>query len=600
MAPLKPKSKDARSRVGTPSLGDNSEQPSGSSNGTAGPSGQMSYEDILDKHCKSATPPPSAVLKKIHEALVVCRDVAKERSEACDKGMREASRKRKDLFQLQQQQEIEEARAEEERQAELQRGQKEEDAKSRPPAVGARGLAPQDGTVNSGSADPSSNQTTSPAQAQQPVASPTKSSSSDEPHQPRPAPTIPKYNTFGDDPTTFDDPTIYHIRDIHEGLSEEEKKEILGVAEYPHDDLHDKTAGTPPDRDFSNSKPANQVSFQHFTTYLEPYVRSITQEDIAFLDERGDRSAPFDMPPRGQHSYKETWADEDGVAPPASTKNQTPAQPSGGMEQMNDEAAENGSVTTGPVLARLLATMIPERRAPTEPNTNGVNGDTANHVNGEVEGNAEVNGDSQAQQPLPPAAQMAEASMPGWKAPLPKTDYAALDARALQELRYAGLLNEDEEPNYDGHYDDEVAARLRYLQGELRRVSIINGARKARVKDLAVDAMAKQEFNAIAEDVDSQLNQAYLKRHRNIGKGKKVAKRPSGPAAGQIGGIALSRPGLGEPIKTLMDKRDNWRDILGPLVDYGSGELPHGTIFGEAEMKEYYQREQEAWADPAE
>ena len=444
--------------------------------------------------------------------------------------------------------------------------------------------------------------------AQQRAASPAKSSSSEETHQPRPAPTRPTFQTFGDDPTAFDDPTVYHIREIHDGLTEDEKKEILGVAEYPHDDLHDQTAGTPPDRDFSNAKPSNQVNYQNFTNYLEPYVRLITQEDVGFLEERGDRSGPFEIPRRGQQSYKEAWAEEDGVAPPASVLRHAPPQPSGSMDQMNDEAAENSQVTTGPVLARLLATMVPERRAQnSDATTNGVNGETAHSsMNGDLDGLPEingvngVNGETSASRPLPPAAQMAEANQPGWRAGGPKQDYSTMDARVLQELRHIGFLDDDAEPDYEGHYDDEVAARLRYLQGELRRISIINGARKSRVKALAEVAMAKQEYSAIGDDVDSQLNQAYLKRHRNIGKGKKVAKRPGAPGAGQVGGIALARPGLGEPIKTLMDKRDKWRDTLGPLVEYGSSELPKSTIFDQADMKEHYQREQETWAEPTE
>ena len=147
MPPLKSKAKDARSRVGTPSLGDGAENHAGSAGSAQATNSRLSYDDILDKYCKAPTPPPSAILKKIHEALLICRDVAKDRSDQCDKGIRDVSRKKKELFQLQQEQEIEEARAEEERQAELRRGQKEEEAKSRPPAVGARGLAPQDGTV---------------------------------------------------------------------------------------------------------------------------------------------------------------------------------------------------------------------------------------------------------------------------------------------------------------------------------------------------------------------------------------------------------------------------------------------------------------------
>lgn len=119
-----------------------------------------------------------------------------------------------------------------------------------------------------------------------PSLSPTKSASSAEPHQPRPAPAIPTVQTFGEDPSAFDDPTTYHIRDINAATSEEEKKDILGVSEYPHSDLYDLTPGTPPDRDYSAGKSTSQVTALTYSNYLESWIRPITNEDLAFLDER--------------------------------------------------------------------------------------------------------------------------------------------------------------------------------------------------------------------------------------------------------------------------------------------------------------------------
>ena len=71
-------------------------------------------------------------------------------------------------------------------------------------------------------------------------------------------------------------------------MSEEEKKEIFSVAHYPESDLHDQTCGTPPDRDFSNAKPAQQVNFTTFQNYAEPFIRPLTEEDRGFLLERGN------------------------------------------------------------------------------------------------------------------------------------------------------------------------------------------------------------------------------------------------------------------------------------------------------------------------
>jgi transcriptional adapter 3 len=112
------------------------------------------------------------------------------------------------------------------------------------------------------------------------------SSSSLDSHQPLPAPSIPQYQIFGSDPLTFDDPTIYHIRDVTADMTDEEKKDIYCVSHFPHDDLSFLIAGTPPDKDFSNAKPSNQVNANTFAGYIEPYLRPLTEEDMAFLKER--------------------------------------------------------------------------------------------------------------------------------------------------------------------------------------------------------------------------------------------------------------------------------------------------------------------------
>ena len=112
--------------------------------------------------------------------------------------------------------------------------------------------------------------------------------------QPPPAPSTVQPQPFGPDPSTYDDATIYHIRTLTPGMSEEEIKEIYSVAQYPHDHLRDLVPGTPPDEDLSNAKPPNQVNSSTFNSYLETYYRGLTEEDLAFLRERVRLSRPHD------------------------------------------------------------------------------------------------------------------------------------------------------------------------------------------------------------------------------------------------------------------------------------------------------------------
>lgn len=69
-------------------------------------------------------------------------------------------------------------------------------------------------------------------------------------------------------------------------MTDEEKNEIYCVTSFPKNDLSHLSAGIPPDKDFSNAKPTNQVNANTFAAYLEPYLRPINEEDMAFLRER--------------------------------------------------------------------------------------------------------------------------------------------------------------------------------------------------------------------------------------------------------------------------------------------------------------------------
>lgn len=116
--------------------------------------------------------------------------------------------------------------------------------------------------------------------------SPALSNSSIDEHQPPPAASMPQHPTFGPDPSTFDDPTVYHIREVTEDMTDDQKKEIYGVSSFPKSDLSNLVAGKLPDKDFSNAKPTNQVNANTFAAYIEPYVRPLTEEDMAWLKER--------------------------------------------------------------------------------------------------------------------------------------------------------------------------------------------------------------------------------------------------------------------------------------------------------------------------
>lgn len=416
-------------------------------------------------------------------------------------------------------------------------------------------------------------------------------------------------------------------------MTDDEKKEIYRVAQFPHDDLSNLIAGTPPDKDFSNAKPSNQVNANTFAAYIDPYLRPLTEEDMGFLKERvrnsfcfprtnlwiqGDRSTPFLMPRRGKRHYTEIWAEEDGSisldVPQQGRDKLPPNQPRGSMEQMDDEAAETDQISAGPLLNRLLSAMRYENRpSPGEdkekPNgvTNG-NGESSTNglTNGDMSVDMDFMGEDKAER-IPPATFMPESTQASWKVPTTKLDYTQMDERLKAELRFIGFLGPDSEPDYDAHYDDDVAERLRALQTELKQQSIINGARKARVLELAKERMAHQEYSTILEDLDSQVQQAYLKRTRTLGKGKKHAKRPGGAGGGSHfvaggGSAGVTKPGIGDAARQLMERRKKWMDSIGPVFNEdvtrvrGAGE----GIFEEVDLLPLIQAEREGWDEDGE
>jgi transcriptional adapter 3 len=251
---------------------------------------------------------------------------------------------------------------------------------------------------------------------------------------------------------------------------------------------------------------------------------------------------------------------------------------------MDDEIAGTDMVSVGPTLARLMTTIrsdYPFRKKGEEEEVLLPGIDTM-----DIDGEQAMAAAEKTVEP--PAASFPEQY---WKnVDIPRPDYQTVDERLHRELVYMGLISPTDSPEYTSRLDDEVSARLRYLQTELRRVSIKNGARKARLEELLEDYMSKQEYATIADDLDNQINAAYLKRNRNIGKKGKQQKRPGG-AGGGSHVVGVARPGggvgVGEPIKGLVERKQRWHDWIGAVVEYGQTRIPGESVFAPEVMKKY-------------
>lgn len=629
---------------------------------------------------KAGDPPTSKELHTLHDRIQdsLLKSIAK-RGEACERYLRSVVQKRKERAQADREREAAEhaavaaakaAKAERNAEADGAKKQKKagrkrsrdemmdehgpdkaEERRERegvPSAVGAHGVARQDGvrvhdgksqcTVNVRMArSPEmviltrSHGTGEPPPAPSPPVEqgtatldpmdtrPSTPSSNDSPLEP--APTAPLYErAFGKDPSTCPDPTVYDIRPLYPEMADDDKQKILNVANWPQSDLKDLTAGDPPDMDFSNAKPANQVHFTTFQTHIEPYIRPFTEEDVAFLKERGDRVLPYVIPARGPRTHKEVWAAEDGLtgieAPRRDEADPNTAR--GSMDDMNDEVAETDECSMGPVMNRLMALTRPQ------PNGRGSGAGAGAEDSGPQD---QLNGDSvmtngidaidgldgglpngigeesalQTQNLRPAAALPLDAPR---LASLPLPDYDTFEYRALQELKYIGFLTPNDTPSFAAHNDDEVAARLRTLQAELRQVSQRNNVRKARVLEMAEERMAMQEYSNIADDLDNQVNAAYLKRNRSLAKPSSKKGGQAQARSGQRGvatGLVGAR-GVSEGVRQLMQKRKDWIDMVGPVVGYGRAPIVGDgeTVFDPESLRRLEALERETEAEGAE
>ncbi|KXT08388.1 hypothetical protein AC579_7306 [Pseudocercospora musae] len=583
---------------------------------------ELSIEAQIEKSSASSSkpgdPPSARELHKLHDTIrdTVNRFMSK-RGEVCDRSMRQLVQRRKERMQEEREQEAARAAAESARvKREQEVGKKGkgtphkkrshdemelDDEKERKikadalPSVGAHGLARQDGVGVHQGADAPPSPPVQPGTVVPDLMHTADSPADSDATQHDPPQTAPLYERiYGKDPTAAEDPIIYDIRDINDALDEEEKREILQVKQWPESDLRHLTAGDPPDNDFSNAKPANQVNFSTFQSYIEPYIRPFTEEDVAFLKERGDRHTPYVIPQRGAKDYKEVWQAEDGITglEPAKRHVNNPNEARGSMEDMEDDIADQDTISMGPIMSRLNSLIRPAPNGSKKDDTEDANGDIS-MVNGDDDvPTALTNGNADEQKPV--TCLPSDAPRPP---NLPSLDYDSLENRALAELKYLGMIGPNETTNFDAREDDEVSARLRTLQHELRRVSRLNNIRKARVLELTEERMAMQEYANIADDLDNQVNAAYLKRNRSLAKPnqKKGGGHSSRPGQKGVASAPAGR-GVSDGVRALMQKRRDWIEMVGPVVGHGRPPI-HGdeeTIFDEASLKKFERIEKDA------
>ncbi|EDO16403.1 hypothetical protein Kpol_1030p11, partial [Vanderwaltozyma polyspora DSM 70294] len=432
-----------------------------------------------------------------------------------------------------------------------------------------------------------------------------------------------------------------------ESTGEDFLKLKYSVASYPTDDLKELLPGVLPDMDFSCPKPTNQIQFSTFLSSVDNYFKEYSDEDVKFMkaknimppDLQADKTydpdvTPYVIPKLGP-LYSHVWLKEDdnqnigGTSPP-SLSDPSVILPRKSGSFITDGALETEEVSCGPLLSRLLSAVF---KGETEMDDIQQEASNNTEVNIKIEGNTAASTPGQSKmdglmEEIPTVepqqkdetpgsvldsavteemeelkkslSRVPEGVLPiqsGWKANDVSLDYPTFEERLKRELKYVGIyinLPKDENnPNGDdpdwltGREDDEISAELRELQNSLKIVTKKNDKRKHIIGPLLERYLAWQEYMSILDDLDKQIDQAYIKRIRVP---KKKKKHHHGSLSSNVGSASqvAQQKAANSSLKALLDKRQRWINKIGPLFDKPEGmkRIPKESIFRDIDQPE--------------
>ncbi|KAN0065784.1 Transcriptional regulator [Thecaphora frezii] len=339
-----------------------------------------------------------------------------------------------------------------------------------------------------------------------------------------------------------------------------------------------------------------QTPINTFYNYADAFFKTLTEDDLAWLSSKSDDTEPFQMPSLGRH-YKHVWEEEDALAassalelygtpfsgsgpghsrtPSISLGTGLPLDPlstlsngaqkagsdSGNVDldipppcrfkakQMSDEHLCLGSeaavdARSGPLAERLVSALLTKER-PQHP--------TGDQIGAKISTSAEPKpaddndnleaGDEDAEGE-PDAA---------FEGLLHDQDMVDFEERIKRELRAIDVLGAEEQVDWSSRADDEISTTLRMVQRALARQQKINGMRKARLFQIAMDRMAYQDYVICLNTVEKEIEAGWNKRLRQIkaslGKRKKAGggnasnhEDGGGQSAAANGSSALQAP----------------------------------------------------------
>ncbi|CAI4055579.1 hypothetical protein N7582_000376 [Saccharomyces uvarum] len=433
-----------------------------------------------------------------------------------------------------------------------------------------------------------------------------------------------------------------------ESTGEDFLKRKYNVASYPTNDLKELLPGELPDTDFSHPKPTNQIQFNTFLAFVENFFKDLSDENVKFLktkyilpdslqfDKTYDPEIkPFVIPKLGP-LYSDIWSKDENDKNSAFKK--TPPHlndasailPKKSANELDDNVLETESVSCGPLLSRLLGAILKDDDDKPDLQSSKITRDNepprikeedkvSSPINNRTDGadmslsqetgpsvrtpDSDIDEDAsfQAKSTGNRDGGSTTSTLPqqiGWITNGINLDYPTFEERLKRELKYVGIYmnmpKDENNPNSDdpdwitGREDDEISAELRELQTTLKQVTKKNQKRKALLIPLVERQLAWQEYSSILEDLDKQIDQAYVKRIRVPKKRKKHHTTTSSNVnTGTTSQIAQQKA-ANSSLKSLLDKRQRWINKIGPLFDRPElmKRIPAESVFKDIDQEE--------------
>ncbi|KAI8895072.1 histone acetyltransferases subunit 3-domain-containing protein [Globomyces pollinis-pini] len=288
----------------------------------------------------------------------------------------------------------------------------------------------------------------------------------------------------------------------------------------------------PAEGDYSRVKvPTNQIPIVQFWSFAEQYLRNLTADDIQSLKTNGDEITPYMIPPLGK-PYLKQWEEED-IRLSQLLEEGAPLPPNGvNREYIElDDTVFEGDIHIGTLSQRLLASFIREGVVP----------------------------DQTIEEEDPT---LASKFVNRYRT---KAELSLFEERLKLELKHIGLIPPDSHHETD---QNEITSQLLKHQEELRNQIRINSKRKSKLLTIAQEHMAYQEYNALLDDVNKNIESVYTKRFKTVT--KKGTKKKL---------VRESRP-LSDPVIHFVQNRKKLINDVGSVYfPKAKFELPSESIY---------------------